>query len=178
MWDQTLTIAAVIVLLAINAGGVVLTALQLPGPWLIVVATGVMAWWQWSGPAGPMIGWWALGGLLALAVLGEVVEFLGGVVGSSQVGGSKRAAVLGIVGAIVGAILGSVLIPILIVGTLVGAGVGAGVGSLLGHRWSGGAWCEAVAVGQGAAVGRVLGSVGKLAVAVVMWVVVLMAVLW
>jgi uncharacterized protein YqgC (DUF456 family) len=168
----------IVALMVVNAVGVVLTALQLPGPWLMVLATAVVAWWQWSGPAGPLIGWWALGGLLALAVVGEVVEFVGGAAGSSKVGGSKRAAVLGIIGAIVGAVVGSVVIPILFGGTLVGAGLGAGAGSLIGQRWSGGGWGQSLEVGKGAAIGRVLGSVGKLAVAVVMWFVVLVAVLW
>jgi uncharacterized protein YqgC (DUF456 family) len=178
MSEQMLVVAAAVVLMILNTVGLILTAFQLPGTWLIVLATALMGWWRWDAAAEPMIGWWALGLLLALAVLGEVLEFIAGALGSSQAGGSWRSGMLAIAGGILGAVVGTVLLPIPVIGTLVGAALGAAAGSLLGERWAGREWAHSFRVGQGAAVGRLLGSVAKLVVAAVMWVIVGVALVW
>lgn len=166
--DIALLITVVVVLLLVNAGGVVLTALQLPGNWVIVAATAGFAWWRW-GSESWSYGWWTLAGLLGLAVLGEGLEFAAGALGSRSAGGSRRGAVISVGTALVGAVAGSLLIPVPIVGTLLGAAIGAGVGALLGDKWAGREWGQAWAGARGAAVGKLSGAAAKLAVAVAMW---------
>jgi len=170
-------IVAIIALLLINAAGVFMVALQLPGTWTIAAATALFAWLYWE-PGDPMIGWWTLAGLLVCCVLGELIETLAGAVGAKGAGGSKRSIALAIALGIVGAILGTMFIPIPIVGTLVGAAVGSGTGAVLGELWVGREWKLALRTGQGAAIGRFAGSVGKLAVACAMWLWVVVALIW
>ncbi len=113
-----------VVLLLVNAAGVVLVMLQLPGTWLIVVATAAMALW----PA-TEIGWLWVAVLLALAGVGELIEFLASAHGARKAGATRRAAVGSLIGGVVGAIVCTFLIPIIVVGTLIGACAGAGIGS-------------------------------------------------
>lgn len=170
MWDIALLVIFIMALLLINAAGVVLVALQLPGTWLMIAATAVFAWLRW-GQEHFVYGWWTLAALLGLAVLGELVEFAASALGSHHVGGSKRGAAISIATAIVGAILGSFLIPIPIVGTLLGAALGAGAGASLGDKWAGRSWSETAQGFKGAAVGKLSGAAVKLAIAVAMWLI-------
>ena len=168
--ELTLLILAIITLLILNTVGVVLTALQLPGNWLIVAATALFAWWRWDEPhwsyAGP-----ALITLLILALLGELAEFLAGALGSKSVGGSKRGAVISVATALIGAILGSLFIHIPVVGTLIGAAIGAGLGAGAGDKWAGRSWQQTLRGIKGAAVGKLSGAAAKLLIAAAMWVV-------
>ncbi len=143
----------------------------------MLVATALFAWAYW-GDGDPMVGWWTLGTLAGLAILGELVEGLASAVGAKGAGATKRGVALAIVLGIVGAILGTVFIPVLVVGTLVGAALGSGIGSILGDLWAGREWKVALKSGQGAAIGRFAGSVGKLAIAIGMWVIVVVALIW
>lgn len=178
--DITLLVLAIVALLLVNTAGVIMVALQLPGTWTLALATALFAWayWDFHGEGEPMIGFWALGSLLALGVLGEIVEAVAGAVGAKGAGGTKRGMLLAIVLGILGAVLGTFFLPIPIVGTLIGAAVGSGVGSMLGDLWAGRAWRPAMRAGQGAAVGRFAGAVGKLIIAGVMWLVVVVALIW
>lgn len=176
MWDTTLLVTVSILLLLVNAGGVVLVLLQLPGTWLMLAATVAMAWWRWEHQ---LITVWALIALTVLALLGELVEFLGPAVGAAKEKSSRRAVVLAVIGAVVGAIAGTVLLAFLpVLGTLIGAVVGSGGGSMLGDMWAGREWEPALRAGKGAAIGRFWGALGKLVIAVAMWVVVAVALLW
>ncbi len=178
--DQTWLILGSLLLLLVNAAGVCLVALQLPGTWLMLGATVAVAWWRWDGWSGHgVIGGWTLVGLLALAVIGEIVELLGPALGAANQKSSRRAAVLAVGGSVVGAIVGTVLLVSLpVIGTLIGAVVGSLVFSILGDLWAGRSWEPALKGGIGAAVGRGLGAVGKLAIAVVMWLWVAVALVW
>ncbi len=156
-------------LLLINAAGVVLTALQMPGNWVIVAAVAAFAWYRWQAESlsyGPT----TLITILSLALLGELVEFLAGALGSKAVGGSKRGAAISIVTALAGAVLGTFLIPVPIVGTLLGAALGAGLGAAVGDKWAGRSWPDTLRVFRGAAIGKLSGAAGKLAIAVAMWI--------
>ena len=170
MLEITLLIFAIVALLLINAAGVVLTAIQLPGTWLMIVATAAFAWWRWDDEHFTY-GWWTLASLLVLALIGELIEFAASAVGSIAVGGAKRGAAISSVTALVGAIAGAFLIPIPIVGTLIGAAVGAGLGASAGDKWAGRSWSETAQGFKGAAVGKLGGAAGKLLVAAIMWLV-------
>ncbi|BAM03714.1 DUF456 domain-containing protein [Phycisphaera mikurensis] len=171
--DLALLLLVAAALLLTNAAGVVMVALQLPGTWLMLAATAAAAWWGWSPDPGlRWIGWGTLAALGGLALLGEVVEAVAGALGSRQAGGSRRGALLAIAGGIAGAIGGTFALPIPIVGTLLGASVGAGAGSMLGDAWAGRDLSAVWAAGRGAAIGKFAGSVGKLGIAIAMFVLV------
>lgn len=169
--DQVLEYSAIAGLLLVNAVGVFLVALQMPGTWLMLVVSALFAWWQPD-----RVGVWILLVLLALAIVGEIIETFAAAAGASKAGGSKRGAVLAVVLSIVGAILGTALIPIPLVGTIVGACVGAGLGSIAGDRWAGRTWEQARQAGRGAAIGKLWGTLGKIAVAALMWALIAVAV--
>ena len=148
----------------INAAGVLLVVLQLPGTWLIALVAALLTWWRpdrvpW---AFPVI-------LVTIALLGEVIELSASARGSRKAGGSHRGTVCGLAASLIGAVLGSFALPP--VGTLIGACVGAGLGSYLGDRWAGRPHGRAVLAGRGAAAGRFWGTVLKLVLAVAMWLV-------
>lgn len=164
-------------LLLINVCAWGSTFVTLPGNWFIVAATALFAWLV-HPPEGGGIGWWTVGALVALAAIGEVIEFVAGAAGAAKQGGSRRGMVLAIAGSLVGSLAGSVLgtfIPIPVVGTLLGAigggAIGAFGGAYAGESWKGKTSEERMAVSTAALVGRLFGTVGKLAVGVVMVVI-------
>lgn len=161
----------------VNAFWVFLNVFGLPGNWLIV-ATAALVWWISVGTSdeGGLFHWGWLAGLLALALLGEFLEFWLGAAGAGKAGGSKRGAVGAILGSIVGAILGSPIAPI--IGTIFGACVGAFAGALLFELWKGHSIFKATEIGTGAAKGRFWGTIAKLFVGGLMWVAALLAACW
>jgi uncharacterized protein YqgC (DUF456 family) len=172
---STFFYVAVAGLLLANLAGVFLVVLQLPGTWFMLLVTGVFAWWRWEQGT---LGVWVLIGLVMLAVAGEIIEAVAGSAGAAKAGGSKRGAMLALVGGVAGAIIGSVAIPIPIIGTILGACLGAGAGSIAGDRWAGREWGPAMRAGQGAAIGKLWGTIGKIVVAVIMWAVTAIAIFW
>ena len=78
---------------------------NLPGTWLMVLVSALVEWWQ---PGTFMYSWTVLFVAGGLAVLGEVIEFALGAVGSRHAGGSPRGAALAIIGSIIGGILGTI----------------------------------------------------------------------
>lgn len=130
----------------------------LPGAWLMILGALALEWWT---PGEMIFGWPVLTAAVGLATLGEILEFTLGAAGTRQAGGSKRAAMLAIVGGIVGAILGTA-IPVPVLGTLAGACIGAFAGSLFGDLWAGRPVFHSVRAGRGAAVGRFWGTVAKM----------------
>lgn len=131
---------------------------NLPGTWLMVLLAAVVEWWQ---PNEFLYSWPVLYLAAGLALLGEILEFLLGARGARRAGGSKRGAVLAIVGGIVGAVMGTPFAPIL--GTLIGACIGAFAGSLLGDLWAGRTMELSIDAGKGAAAGRFWGTMAKMA---------------
>jgi uncharacterized protein YqgC (DUF456 family) len=137
----------------------------LPGNWILlgsVVAYDLLVPEAWRWP----LGWAILVTLLILAALGELIEFFAGAVGTSRVGGTRRAAVYALIGSLVGGLGGAfVALPIPVVGPLIAAVLGSMLGALVGGIWgeyeAGSALPHSVKVGWGAAVGRLLGTLGK-----------------
>lgn len=132
---------------------------NLPGTWLMVLLAALIEWWQ---PDEFLYSWPVLYVAAGLALWGEILEFALGAKGARRAGGSKRGAVLAIVGGIVGAVIGTPLAPIL--GTLIGACAGAFAGSLLGDLWAGRPIGHSIDAGKGAAAGRLWGTIAKMAV--------------
>ncbi len=143
---------------------------NLPGTWLMILVPAVLKWW-WPGQI--LYDWTVLGVAAGVALLGEVLEVVLGAAGSRHVGGTIRGAALALVGSIVGGIIG-IALPVPIVGPLLGACLGAFVGALCGDLWAGRPLWQSLKAGRGAAVGRLWGTVVKLAAGAI--IVVLLAI--
>ncbi len=147
----------------------------LPGNWMVVGLSALYSYLVADNFRSD-VGWTAVIILLVLAVLGELVEFGAGAVGTTRAGGSKRGAALSLVGSMIGGFVGifvgGVLIPIPIVGSVVGvlvcASLGALVGAVLGEQWKGRDMEESMRVGQAAFWSRLAGTLGKVGVGAVM----------
>ena len=156
-----------------------LSIIGLPGNWLILVAAGVYAFLV-PDEHHAMAWWLAVGILLVLAILGEIVEMLAAAVGVRRHGGSRRGALLSFVGAMTGALIGLFVgLPIPVVGSIVAAVlfacVGALLGAFLGEQWKGRSIDESLKVGHAAFWGRLAGTAGKMALGCVMVAVVAVA---
>ena len=163
-----------LVLTLLNAGWVALNLLGLPGNWLLV-ATAAIAWLVVEPP---MFHTATLAGLVGLALLGELLEFLLGAAGAAKSGGSRRGALGAITGAIVGGLVGTFAIPIPVVGSILGACAGAFIGAMALELTGGKRLGHAATIGRGAAIGRLWGTVTKLAIGGVMWLVAAVAAFW
>jgi len=140
----------------------------LPGNWLIVGLAALFTYFFPPAEYGRGFGWITVGVLALIAVLGEVIEFAAGAAGAAKHGASRRAMLLSIVGAAVGSITGAAVgIPVPIIGPLIaavgGGAAGAFGGAYLGEVWKGKLHPERTAVSTGALLGRLFGTVGKLA---------------
>lgn len=178
--EITLTVFALCLLIAALGTGWVLTLLAMPGNWLVVAAAVVYAW------LGPQTGilqiqWKTVVVLVVLAVVGEILEFATGVVGTRRAGGSKRSAVYSLVGSLIGAIGGATVgIPIPVVGSAIGAVVGGAVGAFGGAAYAehslGLGTDQSMKVGKAAFWGRLLGTGAKTLIGSIMVIVTLVAV--
>jgi uncharacterized protein YqgC (DUF456 family) len=153
-----------------------MTVLSLPGNWVMVITAALFAYF--APQQGPQISWTVVAVLTALALLAELLEFAAGAVGAAKVGGSKRGAILAIIGAMIGAVAGAMAgaaIPIPLIGSMIGAIGGASLGALggamLGEAWKGRTLGESWKIGQAAFWGRFLGTVAKTAIASAMVVI-------
>ena len=143
-----------------------LTLLGMPGNWLMVAVTAVYASFvPAQSPAA--LGWKTVLVLLLLAALGEVVELLAGAMGTARAGGSRRGAVLALVGSLAGGLLGMFVgLPIPLVGPILAAvlfaAVGAMTGAILGELHSGRDVSASWRIAKLAFWGRLAGTAGKL----------------
>lgn len=139
--------------------------LGLPGNWLIVAAAGLYAWLL-PGDSRAALGWPVVGAVAALALVGELIEFIAGAAGVRKAGGSRLSAFLALFGSLVGAIIGVFVgLPIPFVGSLVAAvlfaGAGAAAGAALGENLAGRSNDASWKVGQAAFWGRLWGTLAK-----------------
>lgn len=152
--------------------GPLLAVMGLPGTWLLLALAGLAEW-----GTGPRL--FSTGGVataVALALAGEVWEFLASSSRARRAGAGRRGALGALAGGIAGAVAVTVLLPVPLVGTLVGGGLGAFVLSSLLERGGGRSTGEALRIGRAAAVGQVLGVAGKVAAAVAVYLLVLVEV--
>ena len=145
---------------------------SLPGNWVLL---GLVALFAFLIPEanGRGVSWTAVAIMVALAVIGEIIEFAAGAAGAAKQGASRRSILLSLVGAIAGSIVGATAgIPIPIIGSMMGAllggSVGAFAGAYLGELWSEKGHPSGYAVGKAAFIGRLWGTVGKFAIGAVM----------
>ncbi len=138
----------------------------------MVVLAVAYAWFQ-PETVTPHLSWGIVIVSLVLAILGEIVEFSAGAAGVAKQGGSRRGALFSILGAIIGSVVGAIIgAPVPLIGSAIAAIAGGAIGTFAGayigenkrfHE-------ERIAIGKGAAVGRLIGTVGKVAVGGIMLV--------
>ncbi len=149
--------------------GPALTLIGLPGTWFII-ALALLA--QWA--AHDTFNWWTLGVCLVLAIVGEIVEFAAGAVGTRQGGGTRSAGVGALIGGVVGAIAGAAFPPV--IGAIIWGVVGAGVGAIIGEFSTGNRhWRSHMTIGSAAATGKAVGTVIKTAIAILIYAMVVVA---
>jgi uncharacterized protein YqgC (DUF456 family) len=163
------------ILIVLNAAWLVLVLFGIPGNWLMVLSTCLFAWWTWDQR---VFSGWTLIAITALALAGELVEFLAGMLGARGSGASWRASVAAVFGAILGALFGTFMIPVLFLGTVLGASVGAGLA----------VWAVEVARGElaehslrrgiGAGVGQFVGTTSKILLGLAIWLIIAIAAFW
>ncbi len=168
-----------VIVVVLNAAWLGLIVLGLPGNWLMVGTALVAAWLTSRHPGDvALFGLPVLIVVFALAVLGEILELVAGAAGAKRGGGTRRGALGALVGGLVGALVGTFVIPVPIVGSLIGACLGAFAGAW-GFELTGGREMDAaVRSGLGAGVGRLAGTVLKLVVGILIWVILAVAAFW
>jgi len=158
---------------------VLTVAIGLPGTWLLLLTAVLIELvdplWLPEGERSTF-SWWTLGAALLIAILGEVLEFAASAIGAKYGGASRRGMIGSLVGALVGGIAGTIFILIPVVGSVVGAVLGAGLGAILGEMTLDGTRLgSTMRPAGGAAIGRLLGTLGKLPCAAAVWVVLMVA---
>jgi len=164
-----------VILVVTNLVWLALTLILLPGNWIMVTMTLLVAWWRWDER---MFSPWTLVAIVALAALGEVVEFLSSALGVKRVGGTKWSSLSALAGAIVGAIAGTFLIPIPVLGSLVGACGGACAAAWALETAQGRDAKRAAKSGIAAGAGHLVGTGTKFAIGVVIWLIIAVAAFW
>ena len=168
-------------LVVVNLAWLALNIFQLPGNWMIVATTGLVAWWQWDAAKGvneQMFSVYVLVAIVVLAAVGEVLEFVAGAAGAKKAGASRWGSLAALGGGMLGGLVGTFVIPIPIVGSLAGACGGAclaawGMELAMGRKMD-----HSVRSGVGAGVGRLVGTIIKIALGATIWVIVSVAAFW
>ncbi|MDD5328136.1 MAG: DUF456 domain-containing protein [Phycisphaerae bacterium] len=163
------------ILIIINAFWLTLVPFALPGNWLIIITTALFAWWHADEN---MFSVYTLIIITILAILGELVEFLGGVTGAKKAGAGFRGSLGAIIGAVTGAIIGTFLIPIPLLGTLLGSCAGAAILACLFEVTGGRKLEDTVQLGFGAGLGVFLGTSAKIFIGILIWHIVAIAAFW
>jgi len=161
---------AVVLLSLCSVAGLALVALGLPGLWLIcavVLGFGLLTGFH-------AIGFVTIGIMVALALLGELLELWLGFGLARRYGGSPRAGWGALLGGLVGAVVG---VPVPVVGSVIGAILGCFAGAMLFEYATTRTPGTAVLAGWGALLGRVAASAVKVALGIVMAIVAIVAAL-
>jgi hypothetical protein len=171
MWDTLLHAVGLVLLFLGCFAAFFALVVGLPGTFIIVGVALLYAWF--TGFAA--VQWSTIGWLVALAVIGEGIEFAASGAGAAGARPSRRVTLSALAGALIGGIVGT---PLLFgIGSLLGALTGAFAGAALAVRSEGGSLDESVSTGLAALKGRLLGFVLKAALAVVMVIVLAVAAL-
>lgn len=164
---------------------VVMVALGLPGTWVLLGLALVIELVDGAvlGRGDPLavstFGWRLLAGSTTLALIGEGIEFASGAAGARLGGGTRRGMWGALLGGIAGAIAFTVALPMPVIGTLLGALVGTFLGAWIGERSVSPRRAHAATnrAAMAAVVGHLGGLLGKLIVAVVVWILLVRAAL-
>jgi uncharacterized protein YqgC (DUF456 family) len=158
----------ILVLTLIALGGLFLTAIGLPGTWIFLAVASASALFD---PASP-VAWWSIVVGVLLGLIAEGIEWVTASRYARKYGGSPRAAFGALLGGIGGAIVG---FPVPLFGPLVGALLGTFIGALVAEYSVSGLSGGAERVAWGAMIGRIVATVAKLGLGIVIAVLVLVA---
>jgi uncharacterized protein YqgC (DUF456 family) len=155
----------------VSLAGLVSLIFGLPGTFIILGASVLYGWY--GGFSDITVRVIIL--LVVLALAGELIEFLLGILGSKKYESSNRAIVGSIIFGIIGAVMGA---PFFFgIGAVIGAFAGAFAGAILMELSQGKKMDEAIKSGWGAFLGRVAGTISKGAVGIAMIAITVLAVL-
>ena len=150
--------------------GLVLSAVRLPGIWLIAGGAALMGWLsQWE-----LIGVTPLLWVLGLAVFAELLEFLMSVMITRRAGGSRKAAWGSLIGGFAGLLFLSIPLPV--IGSIIGALLGCFLGAAIGEISARGSLAHGTRVGISAAIGFAMGTATKVALAFIISIIVVTSV--
>ncbi len=150
----------------VAVAGLISHVFGLPGNFIILADSLLFGWYDGFNEVSVKI----LIILLGLALLGELVEFIVGILGAKKYKSSNKAIVGSIVFGIIGGILG---IPFFLgIGAVIGAFIGAFVGAFLVEFFLEKKVDRAMKSGWGAFVGRLAGTFFKGAIGIAMIVIV------
>jgi len=156
--------------LSVSFFGLISHVFGLPGNFIILGASILLAWYGGFHNVTVTV----IIVLIALALLGELVEFVLGIYGAKKYKSSNKAIAGSIVFGIAGAVLG---LPFLVgIGAVIGAFIGAFVGAFLVDLFIQKDIDSAVRSGWGAFIGRVGGTVSKAALGMAMIVITVVSV--
>ncbi len=164
-----------LILVLLNTCWLMLVLFMLPGNWLMVIGTCLLAWWKWDTG---VFGWPVLITVTVLALIGELIEFFAGAGGAKKAGSGWLGALSAVGGAVLGALIGTPLIPVPVVGTILGACFGAGLATWGTERIAGKEHKASVRSGVGAGTGVLIGTVSKFAVGCLIWLLITIAAFW
>jgi uncharacterized protein YqgC (DUF456 family) len=153
-------------------GGVIITAIGLPGNTLILLTGLAYGYYDHF----QNIDYAILVIVFGIYITGEVIEFVAGLVGAKKEKASKRAMLAPFIGTIVGGIWGTALLPI--IGSLLGALLGAYVVTFLAEYSKTKDIIQAKRVANGVLKGQVFGIMIKSASAVSMAILLIYKVKW
>ncbi len=170
---------AAILLILVLFVSLLMTVVGLPGNWVMVTAAALYAYIMPSTSRADF-GWPVVLALVILAAVGELLELAAGALGVARSGGSRRGAVMALAGSILGALIGMTIgLPIPLIGSLLAAllfaGVGALIGAMLGEHTAGRGLGDTWRIGKAAFWGRLLGTLSKSLVGVLMLAAVVIA---
>ncbi|MEY3143444.1 MAG: hypothetical protein RLY21_1937 [Planctomycetota bacterium] len=159
---------------------VLLVVAGLPGTWILIAAAILIDCldWLWLPPGSPLTFHpLTLIAAVLVGLVGEALEFALSAAGAKRFGATKRGMLGAVIGGVIGAIAGTALIWIPIIGTFIGALAGTAAGAIIGETSDGKKTMrEAAQPALGAVLGRVLGTLAKLPIAVIVLAILAVAV--
>jgi len=161
---------AILLLAIVEVAGLLIVPLGLPGLWVMILGLLGYGWFTDFRA----VGMWTAALVLALALLGEIIETWLGFRFARKYGASKRAAWGALIGGLVGAVVG---VPVPVIGSVIGAFVGSFTGAAVFEYTVSQRSGAAVAAGWGAVLGRAAAAAAKIALAIVIGVISVIAVL-
>jgi uncharacterized protein YqgC (DUF456 family) len=157
------TLAIAILILGI-VGGLVLVPLGLPGLWVMLGTILVYGWLTDFRSLSVAL----IAIVLALALIGEIIESWLGFRFAKRYGGSSRSGWGALIGGIVGAVIG---VPIPVIGSVIGAFLGSFIGAALFEYSASRQLDVATRAGWGSVVGRAAAAAVKIALGVIIGVI-------
>ncbi len=157
-----------ILLILVAVVSLPLTALGLPGNWILIAGVGL--WKSFDETAS--VSWTAILIAFTLALIAEAIEFGLASRYTSKYGGPRRAGWGALIGGIAGAIVG---VPVPIIGSVIGSFAGAFLGALVAEYSVHQRHEDAGRVAWGALVGRVIATGVKVGIGVMIAVILIVS---